>query len=113
MYIILIYFLNILLLLFIKNIKIVTIVNEQPIPSFEKPILSSGYLNDERKLVQLHCKEEIIKWLISVLQTDQPILNTAISQVTLTNTQIGTNSNITESSGYESMSNRSINTDTL
>ena len=94
-----------------------TIVNEQPIPSFERPILASNNMttNDERKLVQLHCKEEIIKWLISILQTDQPVLNAASSQSTITsysvNTQLGTET----SSVYETnlSSSRSINSDLL
>ena len=45
-------------------------------PTFERPILASiGSMttNDERKLTQLHCKEEIIKWLISVLLIESPL----------------------------------------
>ena len=88
----------------------VTIVNEQTMPTFERPIIPNGNLttNDERKLVQLHCKEEIIKWLISVLQTDQPaMISTANSNSTLTTSSLNTHSsNPTESSfGYETTSN--------
>ena len=46
------------------------ILNEQPLPTFDRPIMATiGTLtpNDERKLTQLHCKEEIVKWLVSVL----------------------------------------------
>ena len=85
-------------------------VNEQALPTFERPIQPNGNLttNDERKLVQLHCKEEIIKWLIAVLQTDQPgLISTANSNATLTTASIHTHSSIpTESSSsYETMSN--------
>jgi hypothetical protein len=51
----------------------VSLLSEQPLPSFERPILSNlinSNPNDERKLTQLHCKEEIIKWLISILLID-------------------------------------------
>ena len=50
-----------------SGIDLITLLNEQPMPTFERPILASiGSMtsNDERKLTQLHCKEEIIKWLI-------------------------------------------------
>ncbi len=68
-------------------------VKEQPLPTFERPILASlGNMTstDERKLTQLHCKEEIIKWLISVLLieglTQSPSkTNLSISTNTATN----------------------------
>lgn len=56
-----------------SNTDLIKLLNEQPLPSFERPILASiGNMTstDERKLTQLHCKEEIIKWLISVLLMD-------------------------------------------
>jgi hypothetical protein len=54
-------------------VDLIALVKEQPLPSFERPILismSNVTSNDERKLTQLHCKEEIIKWLIGVLLID-------------------------------------------
>jgi hypothetical protein len=41
------------------------LINEQPVPSFEKSASTSIHtVSDERRQGQLHCKEEIIKWLI-------------------------------------------------
>ena len=34
----------------------------------EYPIFDK--LNDERKLIQIHCKEEIIKWIINILMVE-------------------------------------------
>ncbi len=51
------------------NVDLLALLHEQPaLPTFDRPLLNSS--NDERKLAQLHCKEEIIKWLISVLVID-------------------------------------------
>lgn len=58
------------------KIDLINLLNEQPMPTFERPILASiGNMtsNDERKLTQLHCKEEIIKWLIGVLLMDSSL----------------------------------------
>ncbi len=52
------------------GVDLIVAINEHSLPVFERPILASiGNMtsNDERKLTQLYCKEEIIKWLISVL----------------------------------------------
>ena len=107
-----------------SNLDFLSLVNENIQPSFERPILAATNLttNDERKLVQLHCKEEIIKWLISVLQTDQlQMMNSGSSQLTLTSSssintqQILKDDIISSSSGYETLlsSSRSINSDLL
>ena len=90
-------------------------------PAFERPIIMNGNLtsNDERKLVQLHCKEEIIKWLTAVLQTDQPaLISAATSNATLTTSSISNNPTESSSSGYETMSNilsssKSINSEMM
>lgn len=63
-----------------SNNDLLTLLNEQPPPTFERPFMASmGNLtpNDERKLTQLHCKEEIIKWLVSVLLIEPSTLSTA------------------------------------
>jgi len=55
------------------GVDLIAAISEQSLPSFERPILASiGNMTstDERKLTQLCCKEEIIKWLISVLLMD-------------------------------------------
>lgn len=87
-------------------------------PAFERPIIMNGNLtsNDERKLVQLHCKEEIIKWLTAVLQTDQPALTSAAtSNATLTTSSISINPTESSSSGYETIlsSSKSINSEMM
>ena len=66
------------------------LLNEQSMPSFERPILGNIMPNDEKKLAQLNCKEEIIKWLISVLliemqPTNQLSTSTSTSGINVTN----------------------------
>jgi hypothetical protein len=68
----------------------VALLNEQSMPSFERPILGNIMPNDEKKLAQLNCKEEIIKWLISVLlieiqPTNQLSTSTSTSGINVTN----------------------------
>ncbi len=69
-----------------------TLLNEQPLPSFERPLQASmGNLtsNDERKLTQLHCKEEIIKWLISVLLIDSSPTSPSTNNFSLATSGLG------------------------
>ena len=75
----------------------VNLVNEQQMPTFERPIISTmaNQQNDERKLTQLHCKEEIIKWLISVL-----LIDTQLSSAT-SSSGISCTSNITASTAID------------
>lgn len=68
-----------------SSADLIALLNDQAMPTFERPILASiGNMtsNDERKLTQLHCKEEIIKWLIGVLLMDPS--STSSSQSTNT-----------------------------
>ena len=80
------------------------LLNEQPLPSFDRPIHASGGVltsNDERKLTQLHCKEEIIKWLISVLLIDSnaPASHSANPSI-LSSAQTNINTNLSVSTSH-------------
>ena len=70
-------------------------------PTFERPIISTmaNLQNDERKLTQLHCKEEIIKWLISVLLIDNNSSNQLSSSTSTSG--ISTGSNFTASTALD------------
>jgi hypothetical protein len=50
-----------------SNIDIISLINEPSSLIFDRPITSNI---DERKQTQIHCKAEIIKWLISTLFID-------------------------------------------
>jgi len=77
-------------------------------PTFDRPILSTNLQNDERKLTQLHCKEEIIKWLISVLLIDTPSSNQASSSVSTGGLSSGNTSNLTPSNHSENGLNSTV-----
>lgn len=80
-------------------------------PTFERPILASiGSMttNDERKLIQLHCKEEIIKWLISVLLIESPLSQNS-SGTTPSSASSGIGSSI-QSDHFSSVSSSSVGT---
>lgn len=77
-------------------------------PTFDRPILSTNLQNDERKLTQLHCKEEIIKWLISVLLIDTPSSLQISSSVSTGGLNNGNASNLTPSNHSENGSNSAI-----
>ena len=43
-------------------------INDQPVPSFDKTLLTNSagsQQSEEKRQAQLHCKEGVIKWLIS------------------------------------------------
>jgi len=83
-------------------------LNEQQAPTFDRPILSTNLQTDERKLTQLHCKEEIIKWLISVLLIDTPS-SIQISSSTSTGGLSGANSsNLTPPNHSDNSSSSTI-----
>lgn len=97
-------------LIFFYDEMIVSLVKEHMVASMERPVLP----NDEKKITQLHCKEEIIKWLISVLLIEPnpnqaagtPISSTSTSTLAASSNQFFSNNHST------SISSSSISTNT-
>jgi hypothetical protein len=97
-----------------KNFLIlVNMINEQPVPSFDKTSLNhhhqqggSGQLSEEKRIGQLYCREEIIKWLIgSVLLVELDPVTSSSRGGALTTSSFQSNSNDDTSS---SLSNSAI-----
>lgn len=97
-----------------SNVDLLALLSEQQIPNFEHRLgnLMIQSQTDERKLAQLHCKEEIIKWLISVLLIDQTnstaTSNNQINSISTTASYISINSSVNNPSIVSTSGTNSI-----